>query len=104
MEQPKELYWTESTRNRFSKALHGAMLTPQGYKFLMGIKPIGSPEKQFFNVKYDREYILEWLAIKFFKPLECVDQDELESLLNEAYLKVHSRSKKKARLKLLETA
>ena len=104
MEDAPVLYWEDSTRNRLSKALHGAMLSTNGYKVLMGIKPIGEKTKRFFNVKYDRNYVITWLITKLFKPFENVSHEELESLLNEAYQKAHSQANKPLKLKLFESA
>ncbi len=98
------LSWKDSTRNRLSKALHGAMLSPNGYKVTMGIKPIGEKTKKFFDVKYDREYVITWLVTKLFKPFETLEHEKLESLLNEAYKKAHPQADKSLQLKLPKSA
>ncbi len=104
MENAPVLYWEDSTRNRLSRSLHGAMLTANGYVVLMGIKPIGEKTKKFFNVKYDRDYVITWMITKFFKPFENVSHEELETLLNEAYQKAYSQANKSLKLKLSESA
>ena len=96
------LHWEDSTRNRLSRSLHGAMLSPDGYGVVMGIRPIGEKQKKFFDVRYDRDYVITWLGTKLFKPFENVSHKELESLLNEAYQKACPQANKPLELELFK--
>lgn len=86
-EQPERIYWTELQNNRLKKKLHPLMLRGEG---LSSYRQKGLPntldnDDSKVLVKYDRDYIVHWLKVKFVIPLETVGIEELIELVKNAY-------------------
>ena len=81
----KTISWRDLTGNKYSKALHGAMLAKEGYRSLIRIRRIGEAGKDVFNVTYDKEYVIEFLSRKVCTPLSYVGKEKLLELISEAW-------------------
>ena len=89
MIESKSISWQLLRGNKYNRCLHPAMLTEKGCTKQMSTSPVGYNERQYFDVHYDREYVVNWLATKVIKPLENVGVRELVELLIAAWLKRH---------------
>lgn len=86
MQRLKTIAWHEASRNRYGKAMHPAMLLKQGYVTTMDCTPIGDKyEPGCYQVRFGKDYVIHWLAKKFFKPFANIPVKELEKILNDAY-------------------
>ncbi len=65
------------------------MLTKEGYLSTMRARVIGKPKtnSDFVTIKFDRDYVLLWLATKVIKPLTNEGIDGVNELLKEAWKK-----------------
>ena len=65
------------------------MLTKEGYLSTMRARVIGKPKtnSDFVTIKFDRDYVLLWLATKVIKPLTNEGIDGVNELLLEAWEK-----------------
>ena len=80
------VHWTMLQGNRWSKSLHGAMLLDSGYLVTQKVAVIGKARSDvsFSVVKYDREYVIGWLASKVIKPLGNEGIDGVIKLVEQA--------------------
>lgn len=81
--QFKPISWRELPGNKFNRALHPAMLSEEGCSKLMPV-PCASGS-QMKEVIYDRNYVVEWVALKLFKALDGKSYAEIVEILEEAY-------------------
>ncbi len=81
----KTISWRELTGNKFSKALHPAMLTDKGYASIQKIRRTGDPVPDIFNVIYDKDYVLEFITRRLVKPLSGLGKIGLINMFDDAY-------------------
>jgi hypothetical protein len=80
-----QVEWTEVYGNPFSKGIAYPMLSESGYVYATHTRLLGNPGyKQFCQVRYDRKYVLAYLANKIIKPLRPLDRDGIKSLIEAA--------------------
>lgn len=79
--------WQEVQGNKYSRSLHPAMLTDNGYPVTASIKAIGKEKyySQFVTINYDRTYVLKWLEVKVIKPLTNCGIEGVVNLLMESW-------------------
>ncbi len=89
MEEIKVVPWQDIQGNRYIKSLNPSMLTKEGYLSTMRARVIGKPKtnSDFVTIKFDRDYVLLWLATKVIKPLTNEGIDGVNELLKEAWKK-----------------
>lgn len=92
MQEISKITWRELFGNKFSRALHGAMLTKEGLWTTQRIQQIGHKQKQMYLVHYDKEFINEWIWRKLLSPLENMGIEAIKILLEEAWESHRSRS------------
>lgn len=83
--EAENISWRLLRGNKYNRALHPAMVLASGCSKLMAVTPVGEEEKKWFNVKYDRDYVQNWIKTKLIKPLENLPIEELVTLVIEAY-------------------
>ncbi len=83
--EAKSITWRDLFGNKYSKALHPAMLTEEGYTKIQRIKRVGDIVPSLFNVTYDREYAIEFISRKFCRSLSGLDKEELLQLVAESW-------------------
>lgn len=81
----KTISWRDLTGNKYSKALHGAMLAKEGYQSVIRIRKIGEAGRDAFNVVYNREYVIEFLSRKVCSPLSYIGKEKLLEAIEEAW-------------------
>lgn len=89
--------WQESLGNKFTITPSEAFLTENHVTIRRGNR-IGESKYNHAGLRqwrYDRDYVVNWLAVKFFNNFPNVPWNELQTMLSEAY----KLSKKQAREK-----
>lgn len=88
MHKPIPIHWKElgsiPVKNKLSRGLHIEMLDNE-YKVQLCTTPRGATKKEIYLVKYDREYILNWLLKKVLIPFAVLEEEEVIQLIREAY-------------------
>ncbi len=79
--------WQKIQGNKYIKSLNPSMLKKEGYVSTMRARVIGKPKSNsdFVTVKFDRNYVLSWLATKVIRPLTNEGLDEVTELFKEAW-------------------
>ena len=85
MFKPKTITWQLLRGNKYNRCLHPAMVTINGCVKQMAITPVGQKTKEHYNIYYDREYVVNWLAVKVIKPLENMGFKDIAGLVIEAW-------------------
>lgn len=85
MPEIETISWTELTGNKFNKNLESAMLTEDGYIKQQRIRRTGEGTKSIFYVKYDRDYLVEYLSRVVCKNLFTLGREQILSLVAEAW-------------------
>lgn len=85
MPKVSTITWRQLTGNKFSKAIDSAMLSQAGYVCFQRIRQVGGETPQAFNVKYDRDYLIQVIVRKFIKPLSVLGREKTIELVNNAY-------------------
>lgn len=77
--------WRELTGNKFVRGIDPAMLTAQGFVKQAAIRRIGDRNRTFFNIVYDREYLLEAIGRLICKPMFVIGKEKTIELIAEAW-------------------
>ena len=85
MEKTITISWRELTGNKFMKAIDPAMASQAGCIKSQRIRRIGDSEKTIFNVRYDREYLVQVLLRKVCRRLSVLGKEEVLFLVSEAW-------------------
>lgn len=85
MSDVKTITWRELTGNKFVRGIDPAMLTEHGLVKQAAIRKIGERDRTFFNIVYDREYLLEAIGRLICKPMFCVGKEATIELIAEAW-------------------
>jgi len=85
MPEVEQILWCELTGNKYTLALHPAMLSERGCIKQQRIRRVGEPRKDNYNVKYDRDYVMEVINRKICKSLWCLGKEGLLELVAEAW-------------------
>lgn len=85
MPEIEEITWRQLTGNKFSIALHPAMLHEDGYLRQQRIRKIGDDRKTIFNVVYDREYLIEYVGKTVCRHLFAAGKEKTLDLVSEAW-------------------
>lgn len=89
MPKIETITWRELTGNKFNRALHPAMLSDIGYTKSISVRRTGDAVKSYFNVAYDRVYVVEWLSRKICKSLFALGKQGTLDLISEAWDKCY---------------
>jgi hypothetical protein len=85
MSDVETITWRELTGNKFVRGIDPAMLTEHGLVKQAAIRKIGERQRTFFNIVYDREYLLEAIGRLICKPMFCVGKEKTVELIAEAW-------------------
>jgi hypothetical protein len=77
--------WRQLTGNKFVKGIEPAMLSENGFVKRTAIRRIGDQERTFFDVVYDREYLLEAISRYICKEMLPVGKKATLKLIAEAW-------------------
>jgi hypothetical protein len=83
--EAKTITWRELTGNKFSKSLHPAMLSENGYVTVQRVRCVGDAMPDIFNVVYDKEYAVEFVSKKFIKPVSFFGKEKATEIISEAW-------------------
>ncbi len=80
--------WRDIQGNKYSRALHPAMLTANGYPVTASTRVIGRSKRgsDYVTINYDRSYVIKWLEVKVIKPLTNCGLIGVINLLKESWL------------------
>ena len=89
MDEIKVVPWQDIQGNKYIKSINPSMLTKGGYLSTMRARIVGNSRtnSDFVTIKFDRDYVLLWLATKVIKPLTNEGIDGVNELLKEAWKK-----------------
>jgi hypothetical protein len=105
MSDVETITWRELTGNKFVRGIDPAMLTEQGLVKQAAIRKIGERQRTFFNIVYDREYLLEAIGRLICKPMFTIGKDKTIELIAEAWDNYYPNGKlKDARAERVEDA
>ena len=85
MNEINKTTWRELTGNKFVVGLHTAMLSESGYIKQQCIRKTGDTNPSLFNVKYDSDYLSQFIIRKFVKPLSVLGRERFNELVNNAW-------------------
>lgn len=85
MNEVENITWRELPGNKFSRGLSPAMLTEEGYVRQSAARKIGTRGRAFFNINYDREYLLGAIGNFICKPLFVIGKEGVLALVAEAW-------------------
>ena len=91
--QLRTISWQLLRGNKYIRALHPAMLNPNGLLKTTSITPVGGRQQETLLVHYGRDYVVQWLAFKVIKPFQLLQFDEIYSLLLDAWYLVNPSEK-----------
>jgi hypothetical protein len=77
--------WRQLTGNKFVKGIEPAMLSETGFVKRTAVRRIGDRERTFFDVVYDREYLLQAMGRWLCKDMYSVGKTEMIKLVGEAW-------------------
>lgn len=82
--------WQKIQGNKYSKSLHPAMLSHNGFRTTQKAGLIGKPkgDTEFITVVYDKSYVINWIERKLVKPLEINNLEVIQNLIAIAYVNV----------------
>lgn len=87
MEQPKTVNWRHVQYCKYNAVPHFAMLRGQMSK-LTKARLIGQRREegtQWYNIVYDREYLIQYIIIRLLMPLGVTDKNQVDKLIDEAW-------------------
>ena len=85
MPNPEQISWKVLVGNKYTKALHAAMLSSVGYMKTSSVRRIGDVAKGYFLVKYDREYVIEYIGRLVCRPFYHIGKEKVLELVDEAW-------------------
>ena len=85
MDDIKSISWQELTGNKYSRALHPAMLSDEGYVYTMRVRRTGEAKPSAFRVTYDKQYVVEFLAKRLLNPLSNQSRETIDKLIEDAW-------------------
>lgn len=85
MREVETVSWLQLVGNKFNKALHPAMSTPEGYLKQSRTRVINTPAKTIYNVLYDQEYLSEYIFNFICKPLLVLGKEKVLSLVENSW-------------------
>ena len=77
--------WRDLTGNKYNKAINPAMLNEQGYIRIFKVRTIKNPETRYCFVKFDRDYVISFLAVKVIRPLLSTSFTNISDLVFAAW-------------------
>lgn len=77
--------WRQLTGNKFVKGIEPAMLSKAGFVKRTAVRRIGDRERTFFDVVYDREYLVQAIGRYICKDMYSVGKEEMIKLVGEAW-------------------
>ena len=78
-----KITWREVTGCKFNRALHPMMA--DRYYIHSSLRRTGDTEKTMFEIEYDRDYLVGWMATRVCSPLQTLGKEEILKLVDEAY-------------------
>lgn len=92
MPEFEQISWKVMVGNRFTKTLAPAMGSEAGYIKTSTVRRIGDDTKSTFLVKYDRDYLIAYIARLICKPLFVYGKDKVLALVDEAWDYIYGAS------------
>ena len=90
----KSITWRELQGNKYRRGLHPAMVENKYCKLEFTTLHKGK-DKSYFQVEYDREYVLNYLSKKVCKPFGSLRLETLLDLIKEAYIRCQKETHEK---------
>lgn len=84
-DEVRVISWRQLTGNKFVKNIEPAMLSEGGYRKSTAVRRIGDQARAFFDVVYDKEYILQAIGRYICKSMFPVGKEETLRLVGEAW-------------------
>ena len=81
----KTISWQEMVGNRYTKALHPAMVSKAGYEKVKSVRRIGDAVPTAFRVIYDRQYVIDYVGRGICKTLFVLGKQGVLNLVDEAW-------------------
>lgn len=85
MPEMETISWEVLVGNRFTKTLDPAMLSQEGFVKSSSVRRTGDATKSLFLVRYDREYVIMYIARHICRPLSILGKEKVLKLINEAW-------------------
>lgn len=87
MNTPKveTISWKELTGNKYTKGLHPAMVSAIGYIADREIRRIGDVKPTVFKVRYDHQYVMEYIGKTLCKTLSNLGKEKVLELVSNAW-------------------
>ncbi len=85
MPKIQEVAWQNLTGNKFRKDLRPEMFSDQGCILQQKVRPIGVGLSGLYNVKYDREYGLQFLLRKVCRSLSALGRERVHQIIDDAW-------------------
>lgn len=85
MSEIETISWRELTGNKFVRGIDPAMLTEQGYVKRAAIRKIGERKRTFFDVVYDRDYLVQAIGRYVCKQMFIIGKEKTLELVSEAW-------------------
>ena len=96
MEEIETISWRELTGYKFVRGIDPAMLTERGYVKRAAIRKIGDRKRTFFDVVYDRDYLVQAIGRYICKQMFIIGKEKTLELVSEAWDEYYPNSMIKA--------
>jgi hypothetical protein len=96
MNEVETISWRELTGNKFVRGLDPAMLTNRGYVKRVTMRRIGERQRTFFDVVYDRDYLIQAIGRYICKQMFVIGKEKTLELVSEAWDTYYPNSTEKA--------
>ena len=77
--------WQEASGNRLARNIDAAMLSDRGLIKSQKVQTNQYQKPRLCNVKYDREYLMEWLLKRVIVPLSVLGVEKIHEIIDEAW-------------------
>ncbi|MGK7948256.1 MAG: hypothetical protein AB4368_05485 [Xenococcaceae cyanobacterium] len=77
--------WRDLAGNKLNRQVHPAMLSREKYYKYVQIRQVGDRKKTFYNVEYDTDYVITWIARKICRPLQVLGKERVLKLVEKAW-------------------
>jgi hypothetical protein len=85
MSEIETISWRELTGNKFVRGIDPAMLTERGYVKRAAIRRTGERKRTFFDIVYDREYLVQAIGRYICKQMFILGKEKTLELVSEAW-------------------
>ena len=77
--------WQQLTGNKYTKGLHPAMVSAIGYIGEREIRRIGDVRPTIFKVRYDHQYVMQYIGKTLCKTLSNLGKEKVLELVSNAW-------------------